>query len=137
MPDTSEFITTPDDGVATGKSAGKANASITDKNISKAAEHPEQMNGFTGVLDLLDCRAKVAVEFYESNLRSAMYVSAAWIECGSHLANQRREIANLAANHFWTIGETAVQGAGSMVDGWMKLNDQIAEAATARFQSDH
>jgi hypothetical protein len=133
MPDTSEFTTTPDAGAAAGKSAGTANASVADKNNLKAAELPDLTIGLNRALDLLDCRAKTAFDCCESSLRSTMYVSAAWIECGSHAARQRREIAGLAVNHFRTIGETAVQATGSMVDGWMKLNDQIAQATAARF----
>lgn len=129
MPDTAEVDTPLEPNETILTSTGKTASSKETKGAMQASiTFPDLMP----LVDEVEERITFLMSVYENTLRSAMYVSAAGIECGTIWTGGWRKVCSLAADSVLQASETSLDVSSDLTDRWMDLNVRSMEATAAR-----
>ena len=84
------------------------------------------------LLDVAEGRIDFMMNVSESALHSAMFITAAGLECGTIWTRGWREINAHAATTAWRTSQMSVGASSDFMDRWMDMQVQTLDATAAR-----
>lgn len=129
MPDTieSDFISEPAEAALTPPGAIPSHQE-DDGALDFSVAIPDLMP----LLDVAEGRIDFVMNVCESALRSAMFVTAAGLECGTIWTRGWREIRAHAATAGWRTSQMSVGASSDVMDRWMDMQVRALDATAAR-----